>query len=79
MCGICGVWEYGAARGNVQRDLLVSMSNVMTHRGPDDAGDRARAHLEVDALQHVAAAVTRNHTGQAQHQTPTGSSSESPR
>ena len=39
MCGICGVWEYGATRGNVQRDLLTSMSDVMTHRGPDDAGD----------------------------------------
>src|SRR5437773_691155 len=39
MCGICGVWEYGAARGHVGRDLLVSMRDVMTHRGPDDAGE----------------------------------------
>ncbi|HEV8588569.1 MAG TPA: asparagine synthase (glutamine-hydrolyzing) [Pyrinomonadaceae bacterium] len=39
MCGICGVWEYGAARGNVERQLLVSMRDVMTHRGPDDAGE----------------------------------------
>ena len=39
MCGICGVWEYGAANGNVGRELLVSMRDVMTHRGPDDAGD----------------------------------------
>ncbi len=39
MCGICGVWEYGAARGNVERELLVRMRDVMTHRGPDDAGD----------------------------------------
>ena len=39
MCGICGVWEYGAARGNVGRQLLVSMRDVMTHRGPDDAGE----------------------------------------
>src|SRR5881398_2094187 len=39
MCGICGVWEYGATRGNVERDLIVSMRDVMTHRGPDDAGD----------------------------------------
>lgn len=38
MCGICGIWEYGATRGNVQRDLLTSMSDVMTHRGPDDSG-----------------------------------------
>src|SRR5258705_9956501 len=39
MCGICGVWEYGAMRGNVQGDLLTSMSDAMTHRGPDDAGE----------------------------------------
>lgn len=39
MCGICGIWEYGAARGNVGRDLLVSMRDVMTHRGPDDSGE----------------------------------------
>ncbi|HEV2905325.1 MAG TPA: asparagine synthase (glutamine-hydrolyzing), partial [Pyrinomonadaceae bacterium] len=39
MCGICGVWEYGAARGNVGRELLVSMRDVMAHRGPDDAGE----------------------------------------
>ena len=39
MCGICGIWEYGATRGNLLRDLLTSMSDVMTHRGPDDSGD----------------------------------------
>src|SRR3984893_12677173 len=39
MCGICGVWEYGAVRGNVERALLASMRDVMTHRGPDDAGE----------------------------------------
>src|SRR2546430_5956946 len=39
MWGICGVWECGASRANVARDLLVSMRDVMTHRGPDDAGD----------------------------------------
>ena len=39
MCGICGVWEYGAARGNVERALLERMRDVMTHRGPDDAGE----------------------------------------
>ena len=39
MCGICGVWEYGATRGNVERSLIASMRDVMTHRGPDDAGE----------------------------------------
>jgi asparagine synthase (glutamine-hydrolysing) len=39
MCGICGVWEYGASRGNVGSQLLTSMRDVMTHRGPDDAGE----------------------------------------
>lgn len=49
MCGICGVWEYGATRGRVDRNLLVSMRDAMTHRGPDDAGelifDEARGGL----------------------------------
>jgi asparagine synthase (glutamine-hydrolysing) len=33
------VWEYGAARGNVERELVVRMRDEMTHRGPDDAGE----------------------------------------
>src|SRR6266481_999186 len=39
MCGICGVWEYGAVRGNVEGALVAAMRDVMTHRGPDDAGE----------------------------------------
>src|SRR5467141_3593074 len=39
MCGICGVWEYGALRGNVGPALVRRMRDVMTHRGPDDAGE----------------------------------------
>ena len=39
MCGICGVWEYGASRGNVEPALVERMRDVMTHRGPDDAGE----------------------------------------
>jgi asparagine synthase (glutamine-hydrolysing) len=38
MCGICGVWEYGAAEGRVERDVVASMRDRMPHRGPDDAG-----------------------------------------
>jgi asparagine synthase (glutamine-hydrolysing) len=38
MCGICGVWEYGAAQGVVERALVERMRDEMTHRGPDDAG-----------------------------------------
>jgi asparagine synthase (glutamine-hydrolysing) len=38
MCGICGVWEYGATEGRVDTSLLTRMSNEMTHRGPDDSG-----------------------------------------
>src|SRR6267142_4625060 len=49
MCGICGVWEYGAAQGKVERSLVAAMRDVMTHRGPDDAGelifDEARGGL----------------------------------
>ncbi|MDQ2937805.1 MAG: asparagine synthase (glutamine-hydrolyzing), partial [Acidobacteriota bacterium] len=39
MCGICGVWEYGAVEGRVERALVQRMRDQMQHRGPDDAGD----------------------------------------
>src|SRR5215211_5552051 len=39
MCGICGVWEYGANEGSIERSLIARMRDQMTHRGPDDAGD----------------------------------------
>ncbi len=38
MCGICGVWEYGAAEGNVECALVERMRDTMRHRGPDNAG-----------------------------------------
>jgi len=39
MCGICGVWEYGASEGRVNESLLGSMRDQMQHRGPDDSGE----------------------------------------
>ena len=46
MCGICGVWEYGAIEGRIELPLVESMRDEMTHRGPDDEGalifDRGR-------------------------------------
>ena len=39
MCGICGVWEYGANEGSIDRALIARMRDQMTHRGPDDSGD----------------------------------------
>jgi asparagine synthase (glutamine-hydrolysing) len=38
MCGICGVWEYGAALGRVGVGLVERMRDRVVHRGPDDAG-----------------------------------------
>ena len=38
MCGICGIFEYGVSQPAVSDLLLVRMRDVMTHRGPDDAG-----------------------------------------
>jgi len=29
MCGICGVWEYGASEGSVETSLLVRMRDQM--------------------------------------------------
>ena len=40
MCGICGIWEYGASEGRIDLSLVESMRDTMTHRGPDDAGAR---------------------------------------
>ncbi|MCA1578564.1 MAG: asparagine synthase (glutamine-hydrolyzing) [Acidobacteria bacterium] len=39
MCGICGVWEYGANEGSIERALIARMRDQMSHRGPDDSGD----------------------------------------
>jgi len=38
MCGICGVFEYGASEPDVQAPLVIRMRDTMEHRGPDDAG-----------------------------------------
>ncbi|MDD5542174.1 MAG: asparagine synthase (glutamine-hydrolyzing) [Acidobacteriia bacterium] len=38
MCGICGVWEYGASATTVQPATVERMRDTMIHRGPDDAG-----------------------------------------
>src|SRR5688500_19147723 len=40
MCGICGVVQIGGGepRPVVERDTLDRMTDVMTHRGPDDRG-----------------------------------------
>ena len=38
MCGICGVWEYGATEGQVAESLVIAMRDQMQHRGPDDEG-----------------------------------------
>ena len=39
MCGICGIWESGAANGKVEIPLIRKMRDQMQHRGPDDAGE----------------------------------------
>ena len=38
MCGICGVFEFGANQRPVEETTLIRMRDTMTHRGPDDAG-----------------------------------------
>ena len=38
MCGICGVWEYGAGGGRIDLALVERMRDEMRHRGPDDEG-----------------------------------------
>lgn len=38
MCGIVGIWEFGAAAGRVDQPLIERMRDTMPHRGPDDVG-----------------------------------------
>ncbi len=38
MCGIVGIWEYGAAAGRIAPPLIEAMRDTRVHRGPDDAG-----------------------------------------
>lgn len=38
MCGICGIWEYGASDGRIDLSLVERMRDEMHHRGPDDEG-----------------------------------------
>jgi asparagine synthase (glutamine-hydrolysing) len=38
MCGICGIWEYGATDGRIDLPLVASLRDEMRHRGPDDEG-----------------------------------------
>jgi asparagine synthase (glutamine-hydrolysing) len=38
MCGICGIWEYGATEGRIDLSLVAGMRDEMRHRGPDDEG-----------------------------------------
>lgn len=40
MCGITGIWEYGADTGNIDLALVETMRDTMVHRGPDDSGAR---------------------------------------
>ena len=49
MCGICGIWDYGATEGRVGLSLIEDMRDTMKHRGPDDEGslifDKGRGGL----------------------------------
>jgi asparagine synthase (glutamine-hydrolysing) len=38
MCGIVGIWEYGASEGRIELPLIEAMRDTMPHRGPDDTG-----------------------------------------
>ncbi|HYV00255.1 MAG TPA: hypothetical protein VE977_15605, partial [Pyrinomonadaceae bacterium] len=38
MCGICGIWEFGASEGRIDLSLVERMRDEMRHRGPDDEG-----------------------------------------
>ena len=37
MCGVCGIYSF-AGDPDIKRDLLIAMTDTLTHRGPDDSG-----------------------------------------
>jgi asparagine synthase (glutamine-hydrolysing) len=45
MCGIAGLFHYGAGAGFVRRESLVPMVGSIRHRGPDDTGLYAEGPL----------------------------------
>ncbi len=44
MCGICGVFNYGNSAQTFDEELLIRMSDTITHRGPDDSGTFISPH-----------------------------------
>ncbi|MBI3586607.1 MAG: asparagine synthase (glutamine-hydrolyzing) [Ignavibacteriales bacterium] len=44
MCGICGVYNYSNSNNPVDESLLITMSNTLAHRGPDDSGIFLSSH-----------------------------------
>jgi asparagine synthase (glutamine-hydrolysing) len=38
MCGINGIFDFGATRGGLDPSLVVGMNRAIAHRGPDDEG-----------------------------------------
>lgn len=44
MCGIVGIWEYGAGDGKIDLPLIDAMRDTMPHRGPDDTGSHIFDH-----------------------------------
>src|SRR5712691_4393500 len=67
MCGICGIWEYGASEGRVGLSLVESMRDEMRHRGPDDEGsllfDQERGGLGFRRLEISRCMVARKASG----------------
>ena len=39
MCGIVGIWEFGASAGRVELQLIEKMRDTMAHRGPNAVGE----------------------------------------
>lgn len=38
MCGIAGIIEYAKSSSGINQSLLKAMSDIISHRGPDDEG-----------------------------------------
>ena len=47
MCGICGILDYSRMETGIEEPLLRRMTDVIAHRGPDDAGVHVAADKKI--------------------------------
>src|SRR5215213_7683243 len=61
MCGICGIALSSRSSATIDRALIERMRDVITHRGPDDAGEFIEAGIGLGHRRLSIVDVSRGH------------------